>query len=392
MTDGDRGLTVDARIPRGDFEVVARLAVAAAETVALLGPNGSGKSTLVRTLAGLLAPRAGRIVLAGRPLDDPAAGVRVPPRARRVGVAFQDPLLFAALSVRDNVAYGVRARGASREAARGRAERWLARLGLESLGAKRPAELSGGQAQRVALARALASESDLVLLDEPLSAQDVEARGAARRTLGAALAERGVPAIVVTHEPVEALTLGDRVVVLEAGRVVQAGTAEQLRRRPASPYVAALAGVNLVRGTIARAEDGGLALRADGVTLVVARDDLAPGVAATALVPPTAIALHAERPDRTSARNLFGSRVVAVDRLGSRVRVTLDTAPPLTAEVTAASLERLALGPGTPVWASIKATEVEVEPEPSALDAADQAGRRRAARGLTSDPDFPGGP
>ena len=346
-------------VVRGGFVLDAELA-APRGTTAILGPNGAGKSTLVAALAGLVPLAAGRVAAAGRVWEDTDAEVRVSPRERRVGVAFQDARLFPAMTALDNAAYGPRARGESRDGARRGAARWLARLGAEHLAARRPSELSGGETQRVALARALAAEPDVLLLDEPLSAQDVRTRGAVRRELAGALADFGGVALIVTHDPIEALSLAERVVVLEEGRVAQAGDAESLRRRPATPWVAALAGVNLLRGRLA-AVGGETRLLCGDLSIAILANDREVGEEIAAVVPPRAITLSLE-PPRSSARNVIAGRVAAIDAGADRVRVTLDTHPQLTAEITRESLADLAVAAGTRVYAAIKVTELEALP------------------------------
>jgi molybdate transport system ATP-binding protein len=347
------------RVAREGFVLEAEFSAPPGVT-ALLGPNGAGKSTVIAALAGLTALSEGRVAAVGRVWEDVSAGVRLAPRERRVGVAFQEPRLFPALTALDNVAYGPRCRGMSRPEARRRAAAWLERLEGGHLASRRPAGLSGGEAQRVSLARALAADAAVLLLDEPLSAQDVEARGASRRALADALTAFDGVALVVTHDPVEALTLAARIAVLEAGRLVQQGDAEALRRRPASPWVAALAGVNLLRGRLEAAE-GEVVLACGGLRLAVLPGDLAPGAEAAAVVPPHAITLSLEAP-RGSARNVIPGIVGMVDPGLDRVRVTLDTQPPLTAEITRESLAELGIARGTRVHAALKVTEIRILP------------------------------
>ena len=237
-------MTLDARIrlQRSGFRLELDLQARPGEVVALLGPNGAGKTTALRVLAGLLD--GGAVVLDGRRLD------ALPPEQRRVGLVPSDGLLLPHLSALDNVAYGPRARGARRRAARRRALQELDRLGLADRADARPRELSGGQAQRVALARALASDPDLLLLDEPLAALDALTRAAVRRDLRTRLAAVERPVVLVTHDPTDALVLADRVVVLEDGGVVQTGAPADVLRRPQTPYVAGLAaGVRPPGGT-----------------------------------------------------------------------------------------------------------------------------------------------
>jgi molybdate transport system ATP-binding protein len=206
---------------RGDFRLDVALEVAPGQTLALLGPNGAGKSTALDALAGILES-TGSIVLNGRALD------AVPTEARRIGFVFQDYLLFPHLTVLDNVAFG---------STRADAKRWLERFDLESLATQRPNQLSGGQQQRVALARALATNPELLLLDEPLAALDAVIRPAIREELAAHLAGLDIPTIVVTHDLEDVVALADAVVVIENGAVTQRGSVRDLVRSPATEYV-----------------------------------------------------------------------------------------------------------------------------------------------------------
>ncbi len=242
---GERsGLVAEFTVERRDFELSLSLRVPRGRTVALLGPNGAGKSTTLRTLAGIVHPGSGSIRLDGRMFDGP--GMHVEPALRGVGFVFQDYLLFPHLSVLENVAFGLRATGTPRAEARSRARNWLERVGLERFAGTRPGQLSGGQAQRVAVARALVGEPRLLLLDEPLAALDASTRAELRTELASHLREYDGCAIVVTHDVLDALVLGDELVVLEQGRVVQCGTPMEVAASPATAYVASLMGVNLV--------------------------------------------------------------------------------------------------------------------------------------------------
>jgi molybdate transport system ATP-binding protein len=216
------GLEIDVVVRRGAFEVTAALRAHPGETIALVGPNGSGKSTLVSAIAGLTPPVRGQIALDGERLDD--GDDHVPPEQRPIGVVFQDLLLFPHLSALENVAFPLRARGVEADVARDHATATLERLGLSDRARAKPRDLSGGEAQRVALARALVAEPRLLLLDEPLSALDVSTRAEVREVLAAEVARFEGVRILVTHDPVEASMLGDRLVVLEDGRVTQTGT------------------------------------------------------------------------------------------------------------------------------------------------------------------------
>ncbi len=228
------------RLSRGDFRLDAELRVDEGQTVALVGPNGAGKSTLVDALAGLLRIDGGSVVLDGECLDEPAAGLHLPPRQRSIGVLFQQLYLFPHLSVRDNVSFPLVARGRRWRAARAETADLLERLDLAPIARRRARELSGGEAQQVALARALAARPRLLLLDEPLSALDVERRPRLRQVLRELLDEVAGVRLLITHDRTEARRLADRLVVLEAGRVVQAGTPAELSAAPRTPYVASL--------------------------------------------------------------------------------------------------------------------------------------------------------
>jgi molybdate transport system ATP-binding protein len=349
-------MTLEARIVRtlGTFRLDVDVTAKSGETMAVLGPNGSGKTTLFRCLAGLLPIDEGRIVLDGQPLDDVSEALFVRPERRPVGVVFQDYQLFPNLSALENVAFGLRARRVPKAEARDRAAAWLGRVGLTDHAKHRPRALSGGQAQRVALARALATEPRLLLLDEPLAALDAGARGTVRRDLRQNLATFDGVRLLVTHDPVDAYALADRVVILERGSVVQAGTLTEVATRPRSRYIADLVGVNLLRGT----GDDGAITTATGGRVVVAEPVHGE---AFALIQPHSVALYTTLPEG-SPRNVWALTVADIDRQTDRVRVRLAGEIPLVAEITAAALDVLTLQPGDRVWASVKATDVTAYP------------------------------
>ena len=349
------GLEATLGLSLGSLELDVELGAADGEVVALLGPNGAGKSTVLRCLAGLIAVERGRIALDGVVLDDADAGTFVPSEHRRVGVVFQDYLLFSHLTALENVAFGLRARGIGRTEARHRAGEWLERVGLTSHARNRPRALSGGQAQRVALARALVTEPHLLLLDEPLAALDAGTRAEVRRDLRRHLESFTGPTFVVTHDPTDAAALADRVIVLEEGRVSQQGTLGEVTTRPRSRYVAELVGVNLVEGTLRNG-----VLHTDDGGLVVTTSD-APDGPAVAVIRPQAISLHRAQPDG-SPRNAWRCTVAALDQRDGRVRVALRGPVPLVAEITVAALEAIGVRPGDDVWATAKASEVSATP------------------------------
>jgi molybdate transport system ATP-binding protein len=338
----------------GTLALDATIDAAPGEIVVLLGPNGAGKTTLLRAIAGLVPLDRGEVTLDGAVLDDVARGLHVPPEGRSIGVVFQDYLLFPHLSAIENVAFGLLARGTDRHHALARAREWLERLGLGAQADARPRALSGGQAQRVALARALAFEPRVLLLDEPLAALDAAARGEVRRDLKRHLASFAGIRVVVTHDPLEAIALADRLVILENGRVVQAGTAGEVTQHPRTRYVADLVGVNLVRGRAS----GGLITLASGASVQTA--DAIDGDV-FAVIHPRGVALHRHHPEG-SPRNVWHGRTATLDLQGDRVRVGIEGELPIVAEVTPGAVRDLALAEGGDVWVSVKATEVSVYP------------------------------
>jgi molybdate transport system ATP-binding protein len=341
-------LQADIRLRRGTLDLDVELKALAGEVTVLLGPNGAGKSTVLAVLAGLVRPEHGTIQLAGEVLDD------VPVRRRGVGFVFQDYLLFPRMSAVDNVAFGLQAKGLARPVARRQAAEWLDRLGVGELAQHRPAQLSGGQAQRVALARALATEPRMLLLDEPLAALDAGTRAIVRADLRRYLSAYTGCVLVVTHDPIDAMVLGNRVIVLENGRVVQSGTPTGVARHPRTDYVAKLVGLNLVRGTAA----GHDVLLPSGARVVLAHPATGDTLAA---FQPTAVVLH-RRPPEGSARNVWPGSVATLETHGDLVRVAVDGTVPLLADVTPGAVAELQLAPGQPVWTSVKATEVVAYP------------------------------
>ncbi len=327
----------------------------AGQILAVVGPNGAGKSTLLRALAGLIPLTRGRIELAGRVLTDTASGRNLRPDERHVGVLFQDYRLFPHLSARDNVAFGLRAQGVGRRAAQARADAWLVTMDLAALAGRRPAQLSGGQAQRVALARTLATDPGLLLLDEPLAALDAGTRATVRTELRRHLVAFAGPTLLVTHDPLEAMTLADEIVVLEHGRVVQRGTPGAVARRPCSRYVGQLVGLNVFQGTAA----GGVLTVAGGGTVSFAGELAGPAVAA---VRPSAVTLHPAPPGASSSRNLWAGTLEALEPFGDRVRATVRAELPLLVDITVAAVADLRLTPGERVWATVKATDIDVYP------------------------------
>lgn len=368
VTLASRHLAVGLEVPDG-------------EVVAVLGPNGAGKSTLLGLLAGTLTPTSGRVLVGGRDVT------RLPPHRRRVALLAQQPLLFPHLSVLENVAFAPRAAGLGRAAARALARERLEVVGMAGFAARRPGQLSGGQAQRVAIARALAADPQVLLLDEPFAALDVavapQLRGVLREVL------EGRTALIVTHDLVDVVTLAGRTVVLDGGRVVEDRSVRALVESPRSRFAADLAGRVLLTGTVAAGK--GMVRRGDGVVLQTAlgpvaglwQDDTAagPGARALALVDPAAVSLHREAPDG-SPRNCWPVEVEGMEPRGGQLRVVArgvtSSGPPdggirgavdaqeggqdvrLAADITPAAAAELAVAPGRRLWFVVKAQQVRV--------------------------------
>ncbi|MEU6092507.1 ABC transporter ATP-binding protein [Streptomyces sp. NPDC047085] len=345
-TDGlDAHLVVD----RTTFRLDVTLTAAPGDVVALLGPNGAGKTTALRALAGLTPLTDGHLHLDGTSLD------HTPPESRPVGVVFQDYLLFPHLSALDNVAFGPRCQGASKAEARTQAAAWLDRMGLADHAGAKPRRLSGGQAQRVALARALATRPRLLLLDEPLAALDARTRLEVRARLRRHLAEFEAVAVLVTHDPLDAMVLADRLVVVEHGRVVQEGSPSDIARRPRTDYIARLVGLNLYRGQAERHT-----VRLDAGPSITTTEDLSGPVFVA--FPPGAVTLFRDRPTGASARNLWRCEVAGLETHGDQIRADLTGELPLAADLTTVAAAELDLHPGASVWASVKATQTHAYP------------------------------
>jgi len=352
-------LRAAAEAQLGDFRLDVAFDVAAGECLALAGPSGSGKTSVLRVAAGLVRPDHGRVACGERTWLDTEHGIDLPPEERRCGYVFQDYALFPHLTAWQNVAYGLR--GLHRRERRDRAHALLERFDIAHRADSRPRTLSGGERQRVAIARALAVEPDALLLDEPLAALDTRTRAAAGRELAAVLHAAGVPALLVTHDFQEAALLGDRVGVMDGGRIVQTGSAAELAAAPASVFVADFTGAIVLTGVAERSPDGLTLVRLDGGGDVTSPEPATGPVAVT--VYPWDISLAPLRTaDPGSARNHLDVDVLSVTAVGGRVRVGLAAPQPLTAELTDPAVRALALEPGSRVVATWKATATRLLP------------------------------
>lgn len=322
----------------------------------LFGPSGSGKTTVLRCLAGLERPDRGFIEFAGEQWFGATAGIHRPPQARGVGYLFQDYALFPHLTAAANVRYGL----TGTRAGQARADALMATLRLTDLADRYPRQLSGGQQQRVALARTLAVAPRLLLLDEPLSALDTPGRAELRHELGHLLRAADIPVILVTHDRVEAIALGDRVVVLDAGRVLQSGAVHEVFTRPAGPDVARIVGVETLEpGVVEDVRDGLAIVRAGTAQLVALAGDVRPGPC-TVCIRAEEVILEPGEPGPSSARNRLPAVVRRLDREGPMTRLGLDCGFPLMALITDRACRELGLGEGSRVTALVKAPAIHL--------------------------------
>jgi molybdate transport system ATP-binding protein len=347
-------LRVEARTRLGALALDVALAVRPGECLALAGPSGAGKTSVLRVAAGLLRPERGLVEAAGETWLDTAGGVDVPPERRRCGYVFQEYALFPHLTAWQNVAYPLR--GMPRRERRERALGLLERFGMHDLADARPRTLSGGERQRVALARVLARDPGVLLLDEPLSALDPRTRAGAARELAAVLRDVDTPALLVTHDFAEAAQLGDRVGVIDAGRVIQEGTPSELAASPRSAFVADFTGAVVLTGVARSGPNGLTRVELDGGGEVTSTDPGEGPVAASVYPWEIAIEPASAAAAPGSTQNHVRVEILSVTRIGNRVRLGLAGPQPLAAEITGVAADELGLRAGARVIASWKAS------------------------------------
>jgi molybdate transport system ATP-binding protein len=329
----------------------------------LFGPSGCGKTTLLRCLAGLEAPQSGFITFGGETWFDAARGIHRSPQERGIGFLFQEYALFPHLTVVENIAYGLRDLPPPQR--RERIVEMRDRLQLEGLDDRYPHQISGGQQQRVALARALARRPRLLLLDEPLSALDGTLREELRGQLRRILSRFDVPVIVVTHDRVEAIALGDRIAVMQGGRIRQSGDLAAVFAHPVDADIARIIGVEtILEGRITSVNDGLATVQIGAATLI--------GVAPPGDTEHVHVCIKGEdvtlqhgHRDHISVRNQLPATVKWMSPEGPLVRVGLDCGFELTSLITRPACEELQLATGTPVTALIKAPSIHLVPRPS---------------------------
>jgi len=350
-------LSVDVKKKLREFPLEIGFEVKPAETLVIIGPSGCGKTTTLNLIAGLMDPDDGRVALGDRVLLDCPSGARVPTEQRCIGYVFQDFALFPHMTVSENVAYGLRARRRPQAEIPKKVDEVLGLLGIRHLRERRPEALSGGERQRVALARAIACDAEILLLDEPLGSLDAQTRNQVRGELQRMLRVIGRIAIMVTHDYIDALTFGDRICVMDRGRVLQMGPRDQLLHHPKSRFVADLTGVNFFEGTISSGSEAGLVEVWVGEScLHVAHERRDMGGVLVAFFP-SEVTISRERPSG-SARNVFQSQIKEIIHLGDKVRLSLNGAMPMCAEISADARREMNIGEGDTVYASLKATAI----------------------------------
>jgi len=358
--EGRQGSMLSVQVGKAlrEFELAISLEVKPAETLVIVGPSGCGKTTTLNIVAGVVQPDEGRVVVGEHVLVDRAAGVEVPTERRGVGYVFQDFALFPHMTAAENVAYGLRARRRPKAEIATKVREALTLVGVAHLSSRRPFLLSGGERQRVALARAIACDAQILLLDEPLGSLDAQTRNSVRGDLQRLLRAVRRITIMVTHDYIDALTFGDRICVLERGKMLQVGDRHELLMHPKSRFVAELTGVNFFQGVISASRPDGLAEVWVGDTRLYAatkRQEMGDTLLAFF---PSDVTLSRESPGG-SARNVFHSTVRELVHLGDKVRVSLNGALPMCAEITASALAQLHLAEGDAVYAAVKATAVK---------------------------------
>lgn len=368
-TEPGSSVELVAKLPERSIDN-ARLEVRPGQFLTLIGPNGCGKSTLCLMIAGLLRTQ-GYLKIADKTLDEPGwHGTFVSPGKRPVALLAQNPGIFTHMSVLDNVAFGPRCQGQGRRRARQRAWQELHAVGASHLAYRQGGELSGGQAARVALARALATSPQVLVLDEPMAALDVQARSQLRARIRERTRTRAITVVMVSHDLVDIASLSDAVAVMDAGKLITQGPTTEILSTPSTEFVASLTGASLLNGTLAGDEATPRLKLGQGLSLRLAQwpqanaDEPAwqVGAKAVALINSDAIALYPQQP-KGSPRNVIPVSVSSLDGDGAVVSLSLRLADGqrLRTRLTAAAIAELGIQVGTSLFAVIKATAITLE-------------------------------
>ena len=351
----------DLKVERGGVPVldISSFRLHEHEFVSLVGPNGSGKSTLLLSVMCLLRRVAGQVLYRGSEIGDGRTALAF---RRKIAMVLQDPLLFDA-TVHDNVASGLKIRGLGRDERRRRVATYLERFNLTHMAQRSARKLSGGEARRVSLARALAVEPDMIFLDEPFTSLDPPTRQSITEDLNRTIRETGMAAILVTHDQSESLRLSDRIVVMNAGRIVQAESPSVIMDRPANEFVAGWVGMeSILEGVVRESVEGRLRVRVDEREIEAIGKER-PGDRVHLCIRPENVVVNVADPaGKSSARNVFAGKIVSVSSMGPFLKLTLDCGFRLVSYVTAESFASLGLSKRGEVFASFKATAIHVMP------------------------------
>ncbi len=349
----------DLRVDRGGVQIldVPSFSLCRNEFVSLIGPNGAGKSTLLLSVMGLIKRESGTLQYRGEEIR--SEGDRLELR-RKIAMVLQEPLLFDS-TIYDNVASGLKIRGVGRGEMRSRVMNYLDRFKLADMAQRSACKLSGGEARRVSLARAFAVEPELIFFDEPFANLDPPTRQALTDDMDKIIRDKGISAVLVTHDQSEALRMSDRIVVMNGGRIVQEGTPSAVMNRPVNQFVANFVGMEtILEGEVLENRDQQMAVMVAGHEIDTVGDEK-PGDHVYCCIRPENVTVSVSHPsEKSSVRNAYPGRIVEVSSMGPFLKLQLDCGFPLTAYVTRDSFAHLALCEGKGIYASFKATSVHL--------------------------------
>jgi len=349
----------DLRVDRGGVQIldIPSFSLYENEFVSLIGPNGAGKSTLLLAVMGLIKRRSGSLVYRGEDIRSDASRLEL---RRKIAMVLQEPLLFDA-TVYDNVASGLKIRGLERSLIRSRVMTYLEMFNLADMAQRSARKLSGGEARRVSLARAFAVEPELIFFDEPFANLDPPTRQSLTDDMDRVIREKGIAAVLVTHDQSEALRMSDRIVVMNSGKIVQLGTPAAVMNKPVNEFVANFVGMEtILEGEVLSNRDQQMSVLVAGRQIDTVGSEMA-GDHVYCCIRPENVTVSVNNPsEKSSARNVFAGRIVEIASMGPFLKLRLECGFTLTAYVTRESFANLELSEGKAVYASFKATSVHL--------------------------------
>jgi len=347
------------RVDRGGVQIldIPSFSLHRNEFVSMIGPNGAGKSTLLLSIMGLIKRESGTLQYRGEEIRSESAWLDL---RRKIAMVLQEPLLFDS-TIYENVASGLKIRGVGRGEIRSRVMAYLERFNLADMAQRSARKLSGGEARRVSLARAFAVEPELIFFDEPFANLDPPTRQALTDDMDRIIRDRGISAVLVTHDQSEALRMSDRIVVMNAGLIVQEGTPAAVMNRPVNQFVANFVGMEtILEGEVIENREQQMAVTVAGHEIDTVGDEK-PGDHVYCCIRPENVTVSVSHPSgQSSVRNAYPGRIVEVSSMGPFLKLQLDCGFPLTAYVTRESFAHLALCEGKEIYASFKATSVHL--------------------------------